>query len=168
MEIDILHSNRLRNFVFGVEDSLVSTVGLVSGIAAVGSTHSVILLTGTVLIFVEAFSMSVGALLSENSAHEYRAGEEVPLKNSIGSAAIMFVSYFFSGFIVLFPYLIWPITTAFYISIALSLISLFILGAISARFSGTPLVKKGIVMALVGGIAILLGVLVGSLVQNIK
>ena len=56
----------LRNTVFGVEDSLVSTVGLLSGIAATGSvSKSFILLTGIVYISVEAFSMAVGSFLSE-------------------------------------------------------------------------------------------------------
>jgi VIT1/CCC1 family predicted Fe2+/Mn2+ transporter len=49
----------LRNFIFGVEDSLVSTVGLLSGVAVAGVASRTILLTGVVLIFVEAFSMAV-------------------------------------------------------------------------------------------------------------
>ncbi len=167
METKSLGSERLRSFVFGVEDSLVSTVGLISGIAAVGSAQSVIVLTGVVLVFVEAFSMSVGSLLSENSAHEFRVGAEVPLRNSLGTAFIMFISYFISGFIVLVPYLVFSVEKAFFLSIIISLSILFILGALSARFSGTPLIKKGIIMAFVGGVAIALGIVVGSLVQNI-
>ena len=46
----------IRNFVFGVEDSLASTVGLLSGIATAGVNASTIVVTGAVLIFVEAFS----------------------------------------------------------------------------------------------------------------
>jgi len=69
------HKNTLavyvRNFVFGVEDSLVSTVGLLSGIASAGASTATIFLTGTVLIFVEAFSMAVGSYLSEESVEEY-------------------------------------------------------------------------------------------------
>src|SRR3989338_4103836 len=44
----------IRNLIFGVEDSLVSTVDLLSGVAAAGVPRSVIFLTGVVLIFVEA------------------------------------------------------------------------------------------------------------------
>ena len=50
-----------RNFIFGVEDSLVSTVGLLSGVAIAGVPSRTILLTGVVLILVEAFSMAAGA-----------------------------------------------------------------------------------------------------------
>jgi len=67
----------LRNFVFGVEDSLVSTVGLLSGIAAAGVAQKDILVSGVVLIFVEAFSMAVGSFLSEEFAEEYVAKSRV-------------------------------------------------------------------------------------------
>ena len=53
----------LRAFVFGVEDSLASTVGLLSGIAIAGAGRETILMTGIVLIFVEAFSMAIGDFL---------------------------------------------------------------------------------------------------------
>ena len=59
-----------RNFIFGVEDSLVSTVGLLSGIAIADVPGHTIFLTGVVLIFVEAFSMAAGTFLSEYSAEE--------------------------------------------------------------------------------------------------
>ena len=61
----------IRNIVFGVEDSLVSTVGLLSGIALGDIPRSTILFTGLVYIFVEAFSMAVGSFLSEESVEEY-------------------------------------------------------------------------------------------------
>ena len=55
----------LRNFIFGVEDSLVSTVGLLAGVAAGGVSSAVILTTGLVLIEVEGFSMGLGSFLTE-------------------------------------------------------------------------------------------------------
>jgi len=167
MEKEIGRGDNLRSFIFGVEDSLVSTVGLVSGIASVGAPKDVILLTGIVLIFVEAFSMAAGSLLSENSVHEFRTQKEVPLARSFFSSLIMFFSYFISGFIVIIPYLLFSIATAFVYSFAVSLVALFILGMISARFSGLSMLKKGLTMALIGGTAILIGVLVGSFVHNI-
>ena len=61
------YSMIVRNFTFGVEDSLVSTVGLLAGIAFAGVNAGTVVLTGAVLIFVEGFSMAVGSLLSEQS-----------------------------------------------------------------------------------------------------
>lgn len=152
-----------RNFVFGVEDSLVSTVGLLSGIAAAGEPSRTIILAGVVLIFVEAFSMGVGSLLSENATQEFGAEARVPLSRSTLGGIIMFFSYFASGFIPLLPYLLFERSVAFPSSIVASLLALFVLGILSARLSRVALAKKGFQMLVLGGVAIALGALVGYL-----
>lgn len=151
-----------RNFVFGVEDSLVSTVGLLSGIAIAGVSQGQIFLTGVVLIFVEAISMAAGSFLSESSAEEYEAGKEERSGQGRLAAFVMFISYFISGFIPLLPYVLLPVSQAFVASIAVSLIALSILGAVAARLSHIPPIRSIIRAVLVGGVAILIGVLVGS------
>lgn len=155
-----------RNFIYGVEDSLVSTVGLLSGIAIAAVPKHTILLSGVVLIFVEAFSMSVGSYLSEHSAEEYMKSEGGDKsEHSIGAAIIMFFSYFVSGFVPLAPYLILDnIRQAFWWSIIVSLIALIILGAITARISKENKLKSALRMFVFGGIAIALGVVVGQAV----
>ena len=156
----------LRNFVFGVEDSLVSTVGLLTGIAAAGVTRQTIFLTGMVLVFVEAFSMGVGSYLSESSAEEFVEQAAVPVRNSLGSALIMFISYFVAGFIPLAPYLVIPVTSAFWWSIGFSLLALFLLGMIGGRLSGLSSRRYGFRMLIIGGIAIAIGVLVGTITDG--
>ncbi|TSC55746.1 MAG: hypothetical protein G01um101418_793 [Parcubacteria group bacterium Gr01-1014_18] len=163
------HSNHegkvifIRNFIFGVEDSLVSTVGLLSGIAWAGVARETVFLTGVVLVLVEAFSMAVGSFLTEHSAEEYIHGTAVPSRMPIWGGMIMFISYFISGFIPLSPYIFLSIPQAFPLSIILSLLSLFILGVLGARFARTSWVKSGLRMFLVGGAAIFVGVLAGNL-----
>lgn len=156
----------LRNFIFGVEDSLVSTVGLLAGIAVAGVSRQTILLTGIVLIFVEALSMGAGSFLSEYSVEEYEKQGNVPARKSIGGALVMFVSYFISGFIPLFPYIVWRADLAFWISIAFSLAALFILGISQARFSKIRPITNGVRMLAIGGAAIVVGVLVGKIIQK--
>lgn len=62
--------NSIREIVFGAEDSLVSTLGAVTGIAAGTGDTFVVILSGIVLIFVEALSMAAGSYLSSKSARE--------------------------------------------------------------------------------------------------
>lgn len=159
-----------RNFIYGVEDSLVSTVGLLSGIAIAGVPSATILLSGVVLIFVEAFSMSVGSFLSEHSVEEYvRSEGGDKSEHSLGAAVIMFFSYFLSGFIPLAPYLFFSnVRMAFIVSILISLISLFILGIIAAKISRGNKLKGAFRMFIFGGIAIGLGVVVGQAVTYIN
>lgn len=157
----------LRNFVFGVEDSLVSTVGLVSGVAIAGASKSAILLTGMVLIFVEAFSMGVGSFLSEQSSEGYMKQGEPALRFSVTAALIMFVSYFVSGFIPLVPYIVAAeARQAFGWSIVASLFTLFVLGMWGAHLSKLSVLRGGLRMMGIGGIAIALGVLVGSVMHS--
>lgn len=152
----------VRNFIFGVEDSVVSTVGLLSGIAIAHVPRETIFLTGAVLVCVEAFSMAAGSFLSEYSAEDYVEQREVSARRPIAAGMVMFFSYFISGFIPLLPYVLFETNQAFLLSIVLSLIALFILGTIDARFSRVRVARNALRMAFVGGIAIAVGVLVGG------
>ncbi|MEK7184011.1 MAG: VIT1/CCC1 transporter family protein [Patescibacteria group bacterium] len=156
----------LRNFVFGVEDSLVSTVGLLSGVAIAGVAEETIILTGIVLIFVEAVSMAAGTFLSEYAAEEYEQKREVSEGPSLKNGAVMFVSYFVSGFLPLIPYMLFETAVAFWVSIGVSLIALFLLGVLGAKVAHVNLMRNALRMLFVGGLAITVGVLVGRFFGN--
>lgn len=153
-----------RNFVFGVEDSLVSTVGLLSGVAIAGMAREDILLTGFVLIFVEAISMAAGSFLSESSAEELATRKDATSTRSYVASFVMLVSYVVSGFVPLAPYAFLAPAVAFPVSIGLSLAALFLLGALSGALSRTHFVKSALRMMLIGGLAIGVGIGVGNLV----
>jgi VIT1/CCC1 family predicted Fe2+/Mn2+ transporter len=156
----------LRNFIFGVEDSLVSTVGLLSGIAIAEVPRHTIFLTGIVLIFVEAFSMAAGTFLSESSAEGFMKHREVPAGPSAKQGALMFASYFLSGFIPLFPYAFLESSQAFPLSITASIIALFLLGAWGGSISKTNAFRSAFRMAVIGGVAIAVGVAAGVIVDG--
>lgn len=159
--------NYIRNFIFGVEDSLVSTVGLLSGIAAAGTDVKTIILAGVVLIFVEAFSMGAGSALSENTSTEVALGRAQPIGTSFRSGFIMFVSYFCAGFIPLAPYLLFPVAEAFWASIGVSLLALLSLGIIGAKLARISPLRQSVEMLIIGGIAIGLGAAVGGFVSTL-
>ncbi len=153
----------LRNFIFGVEDSLVSTVGLLSGIAVASTPPATIIFTGSVYIVVEAFSMAVGSFLSEESAQEYRAKEYASLWTSVRGGVVMFISFVAAGLIPIAPYFLVGANSALFFSIAASLVALFILGFIGGKISGVRPARRAWRMFVFGGIAIIVGVLVGKL-----
>lgn len=160
--------SNFRNFIFGVEDSLVSTVGLLSGVASADASQSTLFLTGLVLIFVEAFSMAAGSFLSERSAAQFEQKQVVAARHSLMSGVIMFCSYFVSGFIPLAPYVLLPVHQAFVVSIVCSLAALFGLGLISGKVSQTGLMRNALSMFFVGGIAIAIGVFIGEFVSRMS
>lgn len=63
-------TGNIREIVFGLEDSLVSTLGTVSGIAVGSGEVEIVLLAGMVLVVVEAVSMAAGSYLSSKSSAE--------------------------------------------------------------------------------------------------
>ncbi|HEX3099767.1 MAG TPA: VIT1/CCC1 transporter family protein [Patescibacteria group bacterium] len=154
----------VRNFTFGVEDSLVSTVGLLAGIAIAHVDSKTIVLTGVVLIFVEAFSMGVGSLLSEQSVEEYESQKEVALSKPILAAVVMFVSYVVAGLIPLAPYVIDAGTGSVIWSVGLTLAALATLGAFNAHIFRVRVWKDALITLLMGGLAIGVGVVVGQIV----
>jgi VIT1/CCC1 family predicted Fe2+/Mn2+ transporter len=161
------YSMIVRNFTFGVEDSLVSTVGLLAGIAVGGVDRSSVVLTGAVLIFVEAFSMAVGSLLSEQSVEEYEEKREVSLNKPAVAAVVMFFSYVIAGLIPLAPYILAVDSHAVEWSIGLTLVSLFILGVFNAHLFRVRAWKDGLITLLMGGLAIAVGIVVGQLANKV-
>lgn len=152
----------LRTVIFGINDSLVSTVGFLAGISVAGVPRATIVLTGVIYALVEAFSMAMGDFLSEESAEEYMSRANVDDRSPIIAAVLMFLSSVLAALIPLAPYLIFTGSAALLVSALASITGLFIVGALSARFSRLPVVWRGARMALLGGAAIVLGVVVGA------
>ena len=139
---------------------------MLSGIGISGSaTRSVIILTGVVYAFVEAFSMAVGSFLSEESTEEYESKSETIDSRPYVGAIVMFVTFVVASFIPILPYLFLSFGLAFWISIVASLIALFIAGAIIAKVSHLNALKHATKMVLLGGSAILIGVIVGRVIN---
>jgi vacuolar iron transporter family protein len=67
---EIENKGRVREFVFGIQDGLISTVGLLAGMQAGGSSRFTIIMAGTASVIAGAFSMSAGAYLSSKAEKE--------------------------------------------------------------------------------------------------
>lgn len=157
------HDTYLRNFIFGVEDSLVSTVGLLAGVAAADISGRAILATGLVLIVVEGFSMGIGSFLTEETTEEM-AGEKPQTLESIKGASTMLVSYCLAGLIPLSPYIFISGPRAVALSVTFSLLGLFTLGyGTSLYFARPHPFKRAFKMVFLGGLAVGVGMLIGKL-----
>lgn len=155
----------LRNFIFGAEDSLVSTVGLLSGVSFAGLTNHEIILSGVILILVESISMGAGVYLSEDSANQLpQAGER---DNTIADAGIMLISYLLIGLIPLLPYVFSADTiTGFYWSVGLSLVALFCLGLFKGYVVGKHPIYSALKVFIVGSAVTAIAVAVGFFIKT--
>jgi VIT1/CCC1 family predicted Fe2+/Mn2+ transporter len=61
---------RIREFIFGVQDGLISTVGLLAGIQGATESNAVVIITGLTAMFAGAISMAAGSYLSSSAEKE--------------------------------------------------------------------------------------------------
>lgn len=62
--------SRIREFVFGIQDGLISTVGLLAGIQGATENNVVVIITGLTAMFSGAISMAAGSYLSSKAQKE--------------------------------------------------------------------------------------------------
>lgn len=162
----------MREIIFGLEDSLVSTLGAITGIAVGAGSTYVVVLSGLVLIAAEGMSMSAGSYLSSKTvadAEEVIHGtehEEEEQARPVRAALVMGVFYFSGGFIPLAPYFFLDVKQALLPSVALTAVSLFLLGMWTAKYTKRSKWKSGAEMAGVSLAAALVGYLIGRAVAN--
>jgi VIT1/CCC1 family predicted Fe2+/Mn2+ transporter len=153
-----INKDQFRNLIFGAEDSLVSTLGVLFGIASAGEfNRHQILIAGIIAIVVEATSMGAGSFLSESTAEEFD-GEESKKSNPITDGLIMFLSYFIAGFVPLTPFIFFEPDAAKFVAIGASLSSLFVLGYVPAKNF-----RSGLKMSAVAGLAAVIGFIVAHI-----
>jgi predicted membrane protein (TIGR00267 family) len=62
--------SRIREFVFGIQDGLISTVGLLAGVQGATENNVVVIITGLTAMFSGAISMAAGSYLSSGAQKE--------------------------------------------------------------------------------------------------
>src|SRR3990167_6436552 len=118
----------LRSVLFGIEDSLISTTGLIAGISVGADNNRIVVLGAVVSIVIEAVSMGVGEYLSDDAVQELDKLKRH--ENSLVSGFLMFGSNFAAGLIPLAPVLLLDYPSSLYFAVGLALVALFLLGYI--------------------------------------
>jgi VIT1/CCC1 family predicted Fe2+/Mn2+ transporter len=62
--------SRIREFVFGIQDGLISTVGLLTGVQGATESTAVVIIAGLTSMFAGAISMAAGSYLSSSAEKE--------------------------------------------------------------------------------------------------
>lgn len=151
----------LQSAMFGFNDALVSTTGVIVGISTGTGNKSVVILAGVVTILVEALSMGSGQYLSSKSAHQLDKTET--FKIPLISGFIMFGSYFLAGLVPLLSIILFPISQGRNIAILTSLIALLILGYVKGKIVKVSPVRSAIEVFVIGGIATAIGIIAGNI-----
>lgn len=164
----------MREIVFGLEDSLVSTMGAITGIAVGTGSQYIVILSGLVLIAAEATSMAAGSYLSTKHVREAeilfhkRKGFDVHEETShpIRAAIVMGVFYLLGGVVPLAPYFLLPVNQAVVPAVIVTAFSLFLVGVWAASFTKTSKLKSGLEMTVVSLVAAFIGYVIGRAVAT--
>lgn len=155
-----IHEDYLRSIVFGFQDALVSTTGVIAGVAAGTANKEVVMLAGIVTVLVEALSMGVGQYMSEKTVHQMDKTGKHTDSVLVGGLA-MGVSYFLGGLVPLTPIIFLELPFSSTISIAAALVGLFVLGFIKAKIVKVNPWHSAIEIFLLGGAATAIGLIAG-------
>ena len=150
----------LRSTIFGVEDSLVSTTGLIAGLSVGSDDKDVVLLGGIVAIVIEAVSMGAGEYLSDDAIQELEKLKRHRDKPLV-SGTLMFTSYLLAGAIPLSPVIFFDYPTSLLLTVFFALSGLFLLGFIKGRLLHSHPWRSGTKILIVGGLATAIGLMVG-------
>lgn len=163
MKIDI-HEDYLRSLMFGFQDGLVSTTGIVVGISTGVSDKAIIILAAIVAVMVEASSMAAGQYSSEKAVHQMDKSAK-HTDSLVAGALIMYFSYFVAGMVPIIPTIIFEQPQARYIAIAASFVALFIIGYIKGHIVNHRPLRSAAELFVIGAIATSIGIIVGHLLR---
>jgi VIT1/CCC1 family predicted Fe2+/Mn2+ transporter len=165
--VDLDDANTVRAGVFGVQDGIVSTFGLVMGVAGAQVSPEAVLIAGVAGAFSGAVSMGAGEYVSVKVQREMLAargtvdedGNVSPHRAAAANSGLFVLGAAFP----LVPFLVLVGVPAVVLSTTLSILALFVTGALLTRLTRRSPWVSGARMLVIGGGAGVLGYLVGSL-----
>ena len=165
--VDLDDANTVRAGVFGVQDGIVSTFGLVMGVAGAQVSPEAVIIAGIAGAFSGAVSMGAGEYVSVKVQREMLAARGAvdddanvsPVRAATANSGLFVLGAAFP----LAPFLFLVGLSAVVTSTLLSILALFVTGALLTRLTRRSPWVSGARMLVIGGGAGVLGYLVGSL-----
>lgn len=160
----LIHEDYIRSLMFGLQDGIVSTTGVVVGISIGVENKAIVILAAFVAVMVEATSMAAGQYSSEKAVHQMdKTGKHTD--SLIMGALIMFVAYLIGGMFSIIPTVMFDQPLARTIAIISAFSGLFIIGYLKGLFIEGSTIRSAIELFVIGGVATIIGLVVGILLK---
>lgn len=159
-----IHEDYLRSGLFGIQDGLVSTTGVVVGMSTGIEDKAIIILASLVAVSVEASSMAAGQYSSEKAVHQMDKTGKHTDSLMIG-ALIMFFGYLIGGLMPIIPTVIFNQPQARIISILAAFLGLFTLGYLKGKLVDHKPLRSAIELFIIGAMATTIGLIVGYVLR---
>lgn len=149
---DTLIRHYFPDLVYGANDGIITTFAVVSGVVGADLSERVILILGFANLLADGISMGASNFLARRSHAE--AAERADRQEAARHGAATVVGFVTAGTIPLVAYLApFPDGERFPAAIALTLATLFAVGASRALITRLGWIRSGLEMLLVGAVA---------------
>ena len=160
----------VRELIYGANDGIITTFAVVAGVAGGGLPLRVVLIIGAANLLADGLSMAVGNYLAIQSHESVLESQGLPQEEASPRrhAAATFLAFVLAGAVPLVPYTIPGLTlNRFAVSIVLTLLALFGVGASRALIANVRWLKAGLEMLGLGAIVAALAYGSGALVAAV-
>jgi VIT1/CCC1 family predicted Fe2+/Mn2+ transporter len=145
----------VRELIYGANDGIITTFAVVAGVAGGGLSLRVVLIVGAANLFADGLSMAVGNYLSIRAHESVLETQNLPEEEASPArhGLATFVAFVGAGLLPLLPYMtpIVPIER-FTLSLLLTLLTLFLVGASRSLISNVLWWRGGAEMLALGAI----------------
>ena len=160
----------IRDLVYGASDGIITTFGVVAGVAGGELSSLAVLVVGAANLAADGVSMGVGNLLAIRANESARAAEGLPEEEAFpwkhGTATL--VAFVAAGAVPLLPYLLPGVDSRrFAWSALLTMGSLFTVGVGRAAVTRGRCWTGGLEMLLLGGVVAVIAYGAGALIAAI-
>lgn len=155
-----IHEDYLRSLMFGLQDGVVSTTGVVIGISTGVENKAIIILAAFVAVAVEATSMAAGQYSSEKAVHQMdKTGKHTD--SLVLGALIMFFAYLLGGAFPILPIVLFPEEIFRILAVISAFAGLFLIGFLKGHVVEHKPLRSAMELFAIGSIATIVGVIVG-------
>ncbi len=156
----------MRDLVYGANDGIITTFAVVTAVTGASLHPRIILILGIANLLADGFSMGASNFLSIRSVESIRRADGLALAEPfpVRHGAVTFAAFVLAGAIPLLTYVIDLGTASFQVAVALTLVALFVVGALRATVADGGWFKNGVEMLTVGALAATASYAVGALV----
>jgi VIT1/CCC1 family predicted Fe2+/Mn2+ transporter len=155
----------LPDIVYGANDGLITTFAVVSGVVGGSLPSQVVLILGFANLLADGVSMGASNFLSKRSQAE--GARSLSRRQAARHGFITFVSFVVIGAVPLFAYIVAPLDLRFPIATAVTMTTLFAVGAFRSAVTKVSWWRSGLEMLLVGAAAAAIAYGIGALIAQI-
>lgn len=164
-----LAEHYLKDLVYGANDGIITTFAVVAGVAGAQLEARIVLILGFANLLADGFSMGASNFLAIRSDEAVRRStglavlEPFPTRHSLAT----FAAFVVAGCVPLLSYIAMPSEEPFVVAVALTLATLFLVGAARSLVTGLRWWWAGLEMLFVGSAAAAVAYGVGSFVEGL-